>query len=147
MQRQVIIPVVLLIAFIISVGNQRYCFQKSGNASHIAATCFSSSDVVPPFSGALDLLNEKIDSDESNTYLNYTDHVSDKYEGNSKPYTIIENSVVQYFLSRKSESSSHCIIIPKSETENESAFETTITGVIKCNSSQVDVSILESQYF
>ena len=146
MQRQVIIPVVLLIAFIISVGNQRYCFQKSGNASHIAATCFSSSDVVPPFSGALDLLNEKIDSDESNTYLNYTDLVSDKYEGISKPYTRNENNVVQYFLCRKNESSSH-YIITKNETENESAFETTITGVIKCNSSQVDVSILESQYF
>lgn len=35
----------------------------------------------------------------------------------------------------------------KSEYENEFAAETTKTGVIKCNSSQVDISILESQYF
>lgn len=145
MQRQVFIPVVLLIVIIISVGNQRYRFQKSGNASHIAAAYFSGSDVVPPFSGVLDLLNEEINSDESNTYLN-TDLVSDKYEGISKPYTRNENNVVQYFLSRENESSSY-YIITKNETENESAFETTITGVIKCNSSQVDVSILESQYF
>lgn len=146
MQRQVIIPVVLLIAFIISVGNQRYRFQKSGNASHIAAACFSSSDVVPSFSGVPGILNEKMDSDKNNTCLNYTDRVSDEYEGISKPYTRNEKNVVQYFPSRK-ESSFHYISITKSETDNEFAFETTKTGVIKCNSSQVDVSILESQYF
>ncbi|WP_321419933.1 hypothetical protein [uncultured Methanomethylovorans sp.] len=145
MQKQVIIPVVLLIAFIISVGNQRYRFQKSGNALHIAAACFSS--VVPPFLGVLERLEKEINLDINDTYTNYTECVCNEYEGISKPYTRNEKNVVQYFPSRKNESSSHYIIITKSENDNEFAFETTKTGVIKCNSSQVDVSILESQYF
>lgn len=46
MQKQVFIPVVLLIALIIRSSDLRYHFQKGENASHMADAYFSSSDIV-----------------------------------------------------------------------------------------------------
>jgi hypothetical protein len=48
-------------------------------------------------------------------------------------------------LSTKEKAEVNSMVQFKSEPENEFADETTKTGVIKCNSSQVDISILESQ--
>lgn len=48
-------------------------------------------------------------------------------------------------LSTKEKAEVNSMVQFKSEPENEFAGETTKTGVIKCNSSQVDISILESQ--